>query len=155
MLSTASKGKRCCGCQFSVANSADVNTLATDSPLKDFSAINSAVADSSVTDSSGTDSAASPGDPLGELITAAVAGNQRAWGALYERYAPLVSAVCHRCRFAPSDVDDASQMVGMHLVQHLGPLREPRPLPGWIVIPAKDEALRVLELRRRTEPATR
>ena len=120
--------------------------------------LDSGVTNSLTTDSAATDSAAtagtdSPGDPLGELITAAVAGNQRAWAALYERYAPLVSAVCRRYRLAPSDVDDVSQVVWMRLVQNLGRLREPRALPGWIVTTGKHEALRVLELRRRTEPA--
>ena len=114
----------------------------------DFVDTNSLTTDSAAT--AGTDS---PGDPLGELITAAVAGNQRAWAALYERYAPLVSAVCRRYRLAPSDVDDVSQVVWMRLVQNLGRLREPRALPGWIVTTGKHEALRVLELRRRTEPA--
>ena len=120
--------------------------------------LDSGVTNSLTTDSAATDSAAtagtdSPGDPLGELITAAVAGNQRAWAALYEGYAPLVSAVCRRYRLAPSDVDDVSQVVWMRLVQNLGRLREPRALPGWIVTTGKHEALRVLELRRRTEPA--
>ena len=95
----------------------------------------------------------SAGDLLAELIAAAVAGNQRAWETLYERYAPLVSAVCRRYRLAPSDIDDVSQMVWMRLVQNVGRLRDPRALPGWIVTTAKHEALRVLELRRRTEPA--
>jgi RNA polymerase sigma factor (sigma-70 family) len=44
-------------------------------------------------------------------------------------------------------------MVWMRLVQNVGRLRDPRALPGWIVTTAKHEALRVLELRRRTEPA--
>jgi len=92
------------------------------------------------------------GDALAELIQAAVAGNQRAWGILYERFAPLVSAVCRSYRLAPIDVDDVSQMVWMRLVQNLGRLREPRALPGWIATTAKHEALRVLEVRRRTEP---
>ena len=115
--------------------------------------IDSVVTSSLTTDSAATAGTDSPGDPLGELITAAVAGNQRAWAALYERYAPLVSAVCRRYRLAPSDVDDVSQVVWMRLVQNLGRLREPRALPGWIVTTGKHEALRVLELRRRTEPA--
>jgi RNA polymerase sigma factor (sigma-70 family) len=115
--------------------------------------IDSVVTSSLTTDSAATAGSDSPGDPLGELITAAVAGNQRAWAALYERYAPLVSAVCRRYRLAPSDVDDVSQVVWMRLVQNLGRLREPRALPGWIVTTGKHEALRVLELRRRTEPA--
>ena len=130
----------------SAVDPAVVNSRATESP----------VPASSTTISAGTDSnhsTGSSGDPLGELITAAVAGNQRAWGALYERYAPLVSAICRRYRLAPSDVDDVSQMVWMRLVQNIGRLREPRALPGWIVTTAKHEALRVLELRRRTEPA--
>ena len=115
--------------------------------------IDSVVTSSLTTDSAATAGSDSPGDPLGELITAAVAGNQRAWAALYERYAPLVSAVCRRYRLAPSDVDDVSQVVWMRLVQNLGRPREPRALPGWIVTTGKHEALRVLELRRRTEPA--
>ncbi|HEY5151502.1 MAG TPA: sigma-70 family RNA polymerase sigma factor [Mycobacterium sp.] len=93
------------------------------------------------------------GDPLAQLIGAAAAGNQRAWTVLYERYAPLVSAVCRRHRLTPSDIEDVSQMVWMRLVQNVDRLREPRALPGWIVTTSKHEALRVLELRRRTEPA--
>ncbi len=93
------------------------------------------------------------GDPLADVIEAAVAGNQRAWATLYGRFAPLVSTICRRYRLAPSDVEDVSQVVWMRLVQNLGRLREPRALPGWIVSTAKHEALRVLEVRRRTEPA--
>ena len=101
-------------------------------------------------DTSGSDTS---GDPLAQLIGAAAAGNQRARAVLYERYAPLVSAVCRRYRLTPSDIEDVSQMVWMRLVQNVDRLREPRALPGWIVTTSKHEALRVLELRRRTEPA--
>ncbi len=133
-----------------VIDSGAINSVTTDAAVTDVPGTDHAATGSAGSDSAGTDS---PGDPLGDLITAAVAGNQRAWAALYERYAPLVSAVCRRYRLAPSDVDDVSQMVWMRLVQNLGRLREPRALPGWIVTTAKHEALRVLELRRRTEPA--
>jgi RNA polymerase sigma factor (sigma-70 family) len=86
---------------------------------------------------------------LPELVTAASAGQPAAWRRVVERFNPLISAVTHRYRLAPSDVSDVRQTVWLKLVEHIEDLREPRALPGWIVATTRNEAQRVLSARRR------
>ena len=92
-------------------------------------------------------------DVLSDLVAAAVRGDQRAWAALHDRYAPLIATVCRRHPLAHNDAEDVGQVVWLRLVVHLKGLRDPRALPGWIVTTARNECLRVIESRRRTQPA--
>lgn len=91
----------------------------------------------------------SPFNQLPELVAAASAGQPAAWSSLVERFTPLISAVTHRYRLAPSDVSDVRQTVWLLLVEHIEELREPRALPGWIATTTRNEAQRVLSARRR------
>lgn len=92
-------------------------------------------------------------DPLVNLIGAAVVGDQRAWRTLHQRYAPLIRSVAARYRLGGVDADDLSQLVWLKLVEHLKHLREPRALPGWIQTTARNEALKILAMKQRTQPA--
>jgi RNA polymerase sigma factor (sigma-70 family) len=92
-------------------------------------------------------------DDLRALTQAAIAGDQKAWANLYVRYTPLISTVCRQYRLRPSDADDVGQVVWLRLIQHLKGLREPRALPGWIATTTRNEAVRVLRMHQRTEPA--
>ena len=92
-------------------------------------------------DSSATD--------LPELVAAAAAGHQGAWAGLVERFAPLIASVTRRYRLPPSDAGDVQQTVWLRLVEHIGDLREPRALPGWIATTTRNEAQRVVSARRR------
>jgi len=94
----------------------------------------------------------SKGSGLPALVAAATAGDQRAWSALVERFAPLVTSIVRRFRLTPADADDIAQTVWLHLLEHLADLREPRALPGWIVTTTRREATRVLSGERRVEP---
>ena len=78
------------------------------------------------------------------LVTRARAGDQQAWDALVERYAPLVWAICHRYRLSAADAQDAAQSVWLHLVEHLGNLRDPAALPGWLSTTTRRECAKVL-----------
>ena len=51
-----------------------------------------------------------------------------------------------------SDADDVRQNLWMRLVEHLKDIREPRALPGWVMTTTRNEAIRVLAAKRRTEP---
>ena len=51
-------------------------------------------------------------------------------------------------RLSEADGDDVSQTVWLRLVEHLGDLREPAALPGWILTTARNECLRVIRARR-------
>lgn len=84
------------------------------------------------------------------LVQGARHGDQQAWDELVERFLPLVSALIARHRLRGHDADDVNQTVWLRLVEHLGDLREPRALPGWIVTTTRHECLRVIDRSRRT-----
>ncbi len=89
---------------------------------------------------------------LGDLVARARAGDQAAWNTLVDRFLPLVNSVITRFRLSAADGDDVNQTVWLRLVEHLGDLREPRALPGWLVTTTRNEALRVIRLRGRATP---
>ncbi len=84
-----------------------------------------------------------------DLVSGARAGDQASWNALVDRFLPLVNAVIARHRLSSADADDVNQTVWLRLVEHLGDLREPRALPGWLMTTTRNEALRVIRLRSR------
>jgi RNA polymerase sigma factor (sigma-70 family) len=86
------------------------------------------------------------------LVAAAGKGDQAAWNEIVDRYTPLLVAVLLRYRLVPSELEDVAQTVWLRLIEHLGDLREPRALPGWIVTTAKREALRSGAGRGRVQP---
>jgi RNA polymerase sigma factor (sigma-70 family) len=79
-----------------------------------------------------------------DLVTRARDGDQRAWHDLVERYAPLVWSICNRYQMNRHDIDDVGQTVWLLLVEHLGKLREPAALPGWLATTTQRECIRVL-----------
>ena len=89
---------------------------------------------------------------LADTVAAAREGDRAAWNMLVERYMPLVLGIAGRYRLSAEDVADVSQALWLRLVEHLGEIREPRALPGWIVTTTKNEALRLLKARQRTFP---
>ena len=96
---------------------------------------------------------ATPSTPLAELtdlVSGARNGERVAWGSLVERFAPLVFSVARKFRLSSADCEDVSQVVWLRLWEHMDGLREPKALPGWIVVTTRHEALRVIGLHRRT-----
>lgn len=87
-----------------------------------------------------------------EMVRAAAAGSQQAWNRLVERYLPLVIAVVRTFHLTSKDVEDISQTVWLRLVEHIGTLREPRALPGWIATTARHEAIRVQRMKMQASP---
>ena len=89
-------------------------------------------------------------EAVAELVEGARRGDQRCWDDLVERFLPLVSAIIARHRLRGADADDVNQTVWLSLVEHLGDLREPRALPGWLSTTTRHECLRVIKGSRRT-----
>lgn len=87
------------------------------------------------------------------LVTRAVNSDQDAWNDIVERYAPLVWSICARYRLNDQDIEDVGQTVWLLLVEHLGKLREPAALPGWLATTTHRECQRALTTARRTEGA--
>jgi RNA polymerase sigma factor (sigma-70 family) len=83
--------------------------------------------------------------PVTGLVARARTGDKQAWDALIERYAPLVWSICRRYRLDGADV---SQNVWLYLVDHLGNLRDPAALPGWLATTTRRECGRVLPAAR-------
>lgn len=90
--------------------------------------------------------------PLSALVPAAREGDHHAWNAIVDRFLPLVNALVRGYRLSEADGDDVSQTVWLRLVEHLGDLREPDALPGWIRTTTRNECLRLLTARGRVRP---
>jgi len=78
-----------------------------------------------------------------DLVTRAAHGDERAWDALVERYAPLVWSICRRYRLSEADTHDVSQSVWLGLVSHLDRLRDPAAVPGWLATTTRRECVKV------------
>jgi len=66
---------------------------------------------------------------------------------------PLVLSVVRRHRLHGDDAEDVVQTLWLRLVEHLGDLREPQALPGWIVTTTRNECLRLIRGRQHLSPA--
>jgi RNA polymerase sigma factor (sigma-70 family) len=82
------------------------------------------------------------------LVTRARNGEAQAWDALVERYAPLIWAICRRYRLSGADAEDVGQHVWLQLVDHLGNIRDPAALPGWLATATRRECARVQHATR-------
>ena len=92
-------------------------------------------------------------DPVPVLVAAALSGDSRAWNRLVQRFTPLVLSVVRRHRLHGDDAEDVVQTLWLRLVEHLGDLREPQALPGWIVTTTRNECLRLIRGRQHLSPA--
>jgi RNA polymerase sigma factor (sigma-70 family) len=79
-----------------------------------------------------------------DLVTRARNGEQQAWDALVERYAPLVWSICRRHRLGGAEANDVGQTVWLRLVDELATVRDQAALPGWLVTATLRECGRVL-----------
>ena len=81
---------------------------------------------------------------VADLVTRARNGDERAWGALVERYAPLIWSICRNHRLGDADAKDVGQSVWLYLVDQLDRVRDPAALPGWLATTTRRECARVL-----------
>jgi RNA polymerase sigma factor (sigma-70 family) len=81
---------------------------------------------------------------VADLVTRAKNGEQQAWDALVERYAPLIWSICRHFRLETADAEDVGQAVWLKLVTHLDHLREAAALPGWLATTTRRECGRVI-----------
>ena len=80
---------------------------------------------------------------LVQLVNRAADGDKRAWDALVERFGPLIWSICRRYRLSYADAEDVGQNVWLQLTGHLGKIRDPAALPGWLATVTRRECLRV------------
>jgi RNA polymerase sigma factor (sigma-70 family) len=87
-----------------------------------------------------------------ELLGRAAKGDEAAWQALVDEYSGLVHGIVRRCRLRPEQAQDAVQTTWLRLVEHLGDIREPAALPGWLRTTAFRAALEASSQARREDP---
>ena len=88
-----------------------------------------------------------------DLVARARKGDKQAWDELVERYAPLIWFICRRHQLGGADADDVGQNVWLQLVNHLGTLRDPAALPGWLATTTRRECGRVVRTARGSHAA--
>ena len=88
---------------------------------------------------------------VADLVTRARNGDQRAWDALVERYAPLIWSICRRYRLDRADAEDVAQRIWLHFVNHLDVIRDPAAVPGWLATATRRECSRVVRAARRPQ----
>jgi Sigma-70 region 2 len=78
----------------------------------------------------------------GSLLDAAAGGDQKAWNALVDRYAPAVWRTLRLFGLSSDDMSDVSQIVWLRLAENLDRFEDPDHLATWLETTAKREALR-------------
>jgi RNA polymerase sigma factor (sigma-70 family) len=93
-------------------------------------------------------------DPVvADLVTRARKGDQQAWDVLVERYSPLIWSICRHYRLSRADAEDVGQRTWLQLVNHLGAIREPAALPGWLTTTARRECNQIVHAARGRQAA--
>jgi RNA polymerase sigma factor (sigma-70 family) len=90
---------------------------------------------------------------VAEQVRRAAAGDQRAWGALIDRFGNMVWAVARGHGLNASDAADVSQTTWLRLVEHLDRIQQPERIGAWLATTARRESLRVLRVGRRAFPS--
>jgi RNA polymerase sigma-70 factor (ECF subfamily) len=86
-----------------------------------------------------------------EAVARVLGGDKRAFGAIFERYAPMVHGLL-LARVTPAEADDLVQDVFETALGKLDALRDAESLGGWLAQIARHRAVDARRRRRRTEP---
>jgi RNA polymerase sigma factor (sigma-70 family) len=89
----------------------------------------------------------------GDLVKAALAGDQASWDELVRRYSGLVWSVTRGYRLGHADAADVFQTTWLRLAEHLGRLDKPGQVGAWLATTARHEALRIARGATRIVPA--
>jgi RNA polymerase sigma factor (sigma-70 family) len=87
---------------------------------------------------------------LPTLVKASIDHDDDAWNELVRRFAGLVAFIIRHYRLAAADTQDVSQLVWLRLVEHLGQIRDPSALPGWLATTTRHECERYLRVNGRS-----
>jgi RNA polymerase sigma factor (sigma-70 family) len=88
-------------------------------------------------------------EDLCNLLRRAGEDDAAAWDELVSRHGPLVLRTARAVGLQPSDAADAAQLTWLRLFRHIGEIREPGNLPGWLAVTARREAVRIAQSRKR------
>jgi RNA polymerase sigma factor (sigma-70 family) len=86
------------------------------------------------------------------LVEAAGEGDQSAWDALVERFAPTVWAIARGHRLNSADAADVFQTTWLRLLENLNRIENPERVGAWLATTARRECLRLLRMTGRQVP---
>lgn len=89
---------------------------------------------------------------LEALVSAARAGDDEAFGQLVSEFSPRLWQVARAAGLSISDAEDVVQFAWLRLHEHMGGIRNPLALVGWLTMTARREAWRVREAERKQVP---
>jgi RNA polymerase sigma factor (sigma-70 family) len=89
---------------------------------------------------------------LERIVTAAAAGDARAWAWLQDRFGARIRAVARCYRLAPHDVEDVAQATWLRLLEHIGGIHDANAVGAWLETTARHESLRLLRHAKRERP---
>jgi RNA polymerase sigma factor (sigma-70 family) len=92
---------------------------------------------------------------LGPVVDAATGGDPLAWSDLFRRFTRRIGAVAHAHRLGFHEAEDIVQDTWLRALEHLGELRDPESVAGWLNTTARRECLRHIGLSRREAQARR
>ena len=90
--------------------------------------------------------------PTADLVTRARDGDAQAWGALVERFGPLIWSICRNYRLERADIEDVAQNVWLKLVGQLSRVRDPAALGGWLATTTRRECFRARQAADKFAP---
>jgi RNA polymerase sigma factor (sigma-70 family) len=90
-------------------------------------------------------------NPLVELVEQARRGDASAWAAIVERLKGVVWRATAAQGLSSEDRQDVFAATFFRLFEHLGTIREPAKLPGWVATTARNESRQMMRSRWRVE----
>ena len=91
-------------------------------------------------------------EALERIVTAAAAGDARAWASLQDRFGTRIRTVARCYRLAPHDVEDVAQTTWLRLLEHIGAIHDAIAVGAWLETTARRESLRLLRQAKRERP---
>jgi RNA polymerase sigma-70 factor, ECF subfamily len=85
---------------------------------------------------------------LARRIASAAAGNAKAWGELYEQYAPAIFRFCRRAMPTREDAEDATMDIFVKVREKLGQYDSSRSFSAWLYTVAAHHCWDLLRRRK-------
>jgi RNA polymerase sigma factor (sigma-70 family) len=82
-------------------------------------------------------------------VLRAAAGDEAAWAALVQQYDGLLRSIAASFRLGRDEGADAAQTTWLRLVEHIGTLREPEKVAGWLSVTMRRECIRLVSRKKR------
>ncbi len=87
-----------------------------------------------------------------DLMLGVAGGDRQAWEELVGRYTGMLHAIARSYGLDPAASGDVVQTTWLRLVEHLGTLREPSAVSGWLATTVRRQCLLLVRNRQRELP---